>query len=121
MGLGEGESFIASDPAAILNYTREVLYLEDGQVCEVRRDGYTVHDLQGAPQHLEVQTVDWDQSQAEKGGYPHFMLKEIHEQPDVIRNTIGGRISEDRSEVVWEDGLLDAPFLETCDRIMIIA
>ncbi len=121
VGLGEGESFIASDPAAILNYTREVLYLEDGQVCEVRRDGYTVHDLQGAPQHLEVQTVDWDQSQAEKGGYPHFMLKEIHEQPDVIRNTIGGRISEDRSEVVWEDGLLDDAPLETCDRIMIIA
>ncbi len=121
VGLGENESFIASDAAAILNYTREVLYLEDGHVCEVRRDGYTVHDLQGAPQQLEVQTVDWDQSQAEKGGYPHFMLKEIHEQPDVIRNTIGGRISEDRSEVVWEDGLLDATALETCDRIIIIA
>ncbi|MDK1021492.1 MAG: glutamine--fructose-6-phosphate transaminase (isomerizing) [Candidatus Hydrogenedentes bacterium] len=121
VGLGEGESFIASDATAILNYTREVLYLEDGQVCEIRRDGYTVHDLRGAPQRPEVQTLDWDQSQAEKGGYPHFMLKEIHEQPEVVRNTIGGRISEDRSEVVWEDGLLDASLLETCERIMIVA
>jgi len=121
VGLGEGESFIASDAAAILNYTRKVLYLEDGHVCEVRRDGYTVQDLEGAQQQLEIQTVDWDQSQAEKGGYPHFMLKEIHEQPDVIRNTIGGRISEDRSQVVWEDGLLDDDLLESCDRIVIIA
>ncbi len=121
VGLGKDESFIASDAAAILNYTREVLYLEDGQACEVRRDGYTVHDLQGVPQQLDIQTVDWDQSQAEKGGYPHFMLKEIHEQPEVIRNTIGGRISKDHSEVVWEDGLLDDSLLETCDRIMIVA
>jgi glucosamine--fructose-6-phosphate aminotransferase (isomerizing) len=121
VGLGDHENYIASDATAILNYTRDVLYLDDGHVCELKKDSYSVHDLDGRDQELDVHTVDWDDSQAEKGGYPHFMLKEIHEQPDVIRNTIRGRISESKEEVVLDDiGISDTAITE-CPKILIVA
>jgi glutamine---fructose-6-phosphate transaminase (isomerizing) len=121
VGLGEDENFIASDAAAILNYTRDVLYLEDGQVCEIRRDGYTIQDLKGATQTLEVHQVDWDDSQAEKEGYPHFMLKEVHEQPQVIRNTMRGRISESGDEVILDEIELTREEIVACPKIYIVA
>lgn len=121
VGLGEGCNYVASDATAILDYTREVLYLEDGQVCELRRDGYVVQDLEGGVQHLHAHTVDWDHTQAEKGGYPHFMLKEIHEQPEVIENTMRGRISDAMDSVSLDDFTLSESELQRCPKIFIVA
>jgi glucosamine--fructose-6-phosphate aminotransferase (isomerizing) len=121
VGLGEHENYIASDATAILNYTRKVLYLDDGHVCELKKDSYTVQNLEGQAQDLEVHTVDWDDSQAEKSGYPHFMLKEIHEQPDVIRNTLRGRVSESGEEIILDDLAITDEEIAQCPKILIVA
>lgn len=119
LGLGEDAYFVTSDVTPLLAHTRRVVYLEDGQVCALTRDGYTIQDLDGTPQELEVKTVDWDASTAEKDGYPHYMLKEVHEQPEVLRNTLRGRISEGR--VVLDDiGLSDVDIRE-CSRVALVA
>ncbi|HOE66076.1 MAG TPA: glutamine--fructose-6-phosphate transaminase (isomerizing) [Candidatus Hydrogenedentes bacterium] len=121
LGLGDGESFIASDAPAIMQYTRRVVYLDNGQVCAIHRDSYEIQDLRGNPQHLDVKTVDWDAAAAEKEGYPHFMLKEIHQQPDAIRNTLRGRVTEGADTVTFEGmGLTDAD-IRACSRIHVVA
>jgi glucosamine--fructose-6-phosphate aminotransferase (isomerizing) len=121
IGVGDREHYIASDAPALLKYTRRVMYLEDGQIAEIRADRVTIHDLNGRPQSLPVQTVDWDHAMAEKGGYPHFMLKEIHEQPEVIRNVLRGRIAADGAELTLEDLKLKPEVLANCPRIFIVA
>ena len=92
VGLGEGEGYLASDIAAVLPYTRSVLVLEDGDVAEVRATGTVVTDFDGRPRERRPFTVPWDAALAERGGYPHFMIKEIHEQPQALRETLRGRI-----------------------------
>jgi glucosamine--fructose-6-phosphate aminotransferase (isomerizing) len=121
VGLGNNEAYIASDVPAIMKYTRKVLYIDNGQVCEIRRDGYTVEDLKGNPVQLEVKTVDWDDSAAEKEGYPHFMLKEINQQPDVIRNTLRGRVTEGSDEVNLRDMQLTEQELKDCKKIVVVS
>jgi glucosamine--fructose-6-phosphate aminotransferase (isomerizing) len=92
VGLGQGEHFVASDASAILSHTRDVVYLDDGDVAVVTRDGYRVLDLEASLRDKPVSRIDWDIQQIERGGFPHFMLKEIYEQPATLENTMRGRL-----------------------------
>ncbi len=94
VGLGEGEHFIASDIAALIPYTKKVLVLGEGEMAAVTPEGPTVTTLDGIPVETRVLHVDWDVAQAEKGGYAHFMLKEIHDTPDAAASAIRGRLDE---------------------------
>ena len=92
LGVGDGEFFVASDAAAILSHTRQVVYLDDGDVAVVDRDGYRVVDIDAMPMDRQVDRIEWDLAEIERGGYDHFMLKEIFEQPQTIQNAMRGRL-----------------------------
>ena len=91
VGLHGEESFIASDVAAILAHTNRIVYLEEGDVVDVRPTGVVVTDVDGAVRERPETRIDWSPEVAEKGGFEHFMLKEIHEQPDALRQSLAGR------------------------------
>lgn len=107
IGLGEGENLIASDVTALIGRTRRYLILDDNEVAVVRPDGVTVYDAFGVPVEKQVQTVTWDLAAAEKGGYEHFMIKEILEQPRAAADTLRPRIQQDQI-ILEENGLSDA-------------
>ena len=92
VGIGEGEFFVASDASAILAHTRQVVYLDDGDIAVVTRDGYRVVDLDAIAREKPVTRIDWDLAEIERGGFPHFMLKEIFEQPTTIASAMRGRL-----------------------------
>ena len=102
VGLGKGESFLASDAPALLEHTREVIFLEDGDVVELTRQGVTVTNLEGATLNRPSRSLTWTASQAEKAGYPHFMLKEIHEQPRAVTDTLRGRLLPDNNDAILD-------------------
>ncbi len=95
IGLGDGEYYIASDASAILSQTREVVYLDDGDLAVLTKDGYRVIDLRARDIERTVHKIDWDLSQIERGGFDHFMLKEIFEQPETIENCMRGRLLDE--------------------------
>ena len=101
IGVGAGENFFASDVTALVSHTKNVVYLDDGELAEVHADGYTVFDCTGKPVHKPVSRVAWDIEAAEKGGYEHFMLKEIMEQPRAIKSTLDPRVKDHR--VVFDE------------------
>ena len=119
LGYGDGCNFIASDVTALIKHTRDVAYMNDGEVALVSADGIQVFDEYGQPVEKEHSYVDWDVSAAEKGGYPHFMFKEIMEQPEAVRKTISPRIKE--GQIVFDELSLDEDFIRGLDRIFIVA
>jgi glucosamine--fructose-6-phosphate aminotransferase (isomerizing) len=94
IGIGDGEHFVASDPSAILEYTRRVVYLEDGDLAVVTADGYQISDIGHAVQLRSEREISWTAESISVGSYEHYMLKEIHEQPDTVTNTLRGRLGE---------------------------
>jgi glucosamine--fructose-6-phosphate aminotransferase (isomerizing) len=95
IGIGEGENYVASDPSAVLAHTRSVIYMDEGEMAVIRPSGYQLKDRHAVPMSKEVTQIDWDLATIERGGFPHFMLKEICEQPDSVRNVLRGRVLEE--------------------------
>ena len=102
MGIGEGENFIASDIPALLSHTRDVVILEDGEVGIITNDSWSVTDFNGKLIDRKPRRINWSRVMAEKEGYKHFMLKEIHEQPRAVTDTLRGRIAESTAEVILD-------------------
>lgn len=121
IGLGKGENFIASDIPAIINHTRDTYILNDGEVAVVTKDSVRVSDLEGNLINKKVYHVTWNAEAAEKGGFEHFMLKEIYEQPKAIRDTLTGRISKDNKEVAFEELGWEPADVASVNRILITA
>ena len=103
VGLGAGEMFLASDAPAILEYTRNVIFLEDGDIAQLTRQSVTICDLEGKKLERQPKLITWSVAEAEKAGYPHFMLKEIYEQPRAITDTLRGRLLVDENDAILDD------------------
>lgn len=121
IGLGEGENFIASDIPAIIARTRKTYILSDGEIAVVKKDGVWVAGRDGVPVTKKIFEVNWNAEAAEKGGYEHFMLKEIHEQPKAVRETMSARIAKDGSAVVMDELQWNRDFLGSIRKIFIVA
>ncbi len=119
VGVGEGETFLASDVSAFIEHTREAVELGQDQVVVITADGYEVTDFDGGPAEAKPFTVDWDLSAAEKGGHEYFMLKEIEEQPDALANTLRGHFRHGR--IVLDEQRLSDQDLRDVDKVFVVA
>lgn len=120
IGIGADETYIASDIPAILNYTRDIIALEDSDMAIITRNNIEITSTAGIPVSRKPLKVTWDAGAAEKGGYDHFMLKEIHEEPDVVRDTLRGRLTSD-GKVALEEINLSPEAIKSIDRIFVVA
>ncbi len=121
IGMGQGEMLCASDIPALLGHTRKVLFLEDGEIGELTATEFRLETLKGAPVHRDYRTVDYNPMLAEKSGYKHFMLKEIHEQPRAVEDTLRGRIDWDAADVVDAELGLAPEVANRIDRVVFLA
>jgi len=121
IGVADGETLCGSDIPTLLSHTRQVLFLEDGEMAELTREGARIETLQGEPVVRAPRRVDWSPVQAERGGYKHFMLKEIFEQPTAVENTLLGRIRVDEGDFVDEEFGLDEDRARHISRVVMVA
>ncbi|SFB31686.1 glucosamine--fructose-6-phosphate aminotransferase (isomerizing) [Amycolatopsis marina] len=119
VGVGEGETFVASDVAAFIEHTREAVELGQDQLVVISRDGYEVTDFVGEPAQAKPFTVDWDLSAAEKGGHEYFMLKEIEEQPEALANTLRGHF--DGGRIILDEQRISDQDLRDVDKVFVVA
>lgn len=121
IGQGEGESYLASGITALVEHTKRVLVLEDKEIAFIRANDVEIVDFDGKPVHRDFIKVEWSVSMMEKGGYRHFMLKEIHEQPQAVAQTIGGRVERDEGRINLVDYGVQGLDLASIDRLQIVA
>ncbi|MFH1645704.1 MAG: glutamine--fructose-6-phosphate transaminase (isomerizing) [Candidatus Omnitrophota bacterium] len=121
IGLGKGANYIASDIPALLHFTKQIIYVEDNEMIVLTQDAVKITSFDGREVVREAVEIDWDISQAEKGGYPHFMLKEIHEQPSVLEGILNYRVSSEGDSVYFEELKIEEEFLKNANRIIIVA
>ena len=121
IGVGEGENFIASDIPAIIEYTKKAIYLNDNQVAEVKRNSIKITDLDGKVLENKIEMLPFEPVALSKMGYKHYMLKEIHEQSDVARNVLSGKLQDAKSPITLQDVKLSEREIKNINRIQIIA
>jgi glutamine---fructose-6-phosphate transaminase (isomerizing) len=121
IGLCDGEQFLASDPSALLVHTKNVVFLENGDLARLTPAGVEIQDREGKPVQRPVQRLSWDPIQAEKGGYKHFMLKEIHEQTQAVQDTFAGRVDFENARILFDTIQIPEDELRQIERIHILA
>ena len=121
VGLGAGENFVASDVSAFLKYTKKAVYLNDGELASVKKDSVSYFNFQGKKTDHSPSTIQWDSTMAEKGGYKHFMLKEIHEQAESVENTLRGRLLPLKGDILRQEINLPSELVRSIKGVQIIA
>ncbi len=121
IGLAEGEQFLASDPAALIAHTKDVVFLENGDLARLTPAGIDIVDRSGKPVERPVQHLNWDPIQAEKGGYKHFMLKEIHEQTQAVQDTFAGRVDFENARIHFDTLRISEADFRSFDRVVLLA
>ena len=121
VGLGDGENYIGSDVSAFIKHSKRVIYVEDDNIAEITRDAVKVYDMDGNSIDPKITEIDWDSAMAERGGYDHFMIKEIHEQPRALRETMRGRLMGDNDAVELPGLNLTDEEIKKIDRIVMVA
>jgi len=121
LGLGRGENYVASDPVALVPWTRDVVFLEDGDVARVDASGVRISDTEGRSRERATHHIVWDAVAAEKGGYRHFMAKEIHEQDTAVFETFAGKVALETGDLLFDPPLLSAERVKQFDRVLLLA